>query len=140
MDYLCARKMALRTVTYHSRQLMVKAKPSFSWSHNPETIEDDLDRWEGRIDEILEGGLPPRADMMSWRGIQGGITAATQGHDVVMSPTSNCYIDYKQADLLKKFMTERGKILPRRISGNCAKHQRQLATAIKRARVMLLVR
>lgn len=49
-------------------------------------------------------------------------------------------IDFKQGDLLKKFMTERGKILPRRISGNCAKHQRQLATAIKRARTMLLVR
>ena len=48
-------------------------------------------------------------------------------------------IDYKQPDLLKKFMTERGKILPRRISGNCAKHQRQIATAIKRARAMLLV-
>lgn len=49
-------------------------------------------------------------------------------------------IDFKQPDLLKKFMTERGRILPRRLSGNCAKHQRQLATAIKRARVMLLVR
>lgn len=49
-------------------------------------------------------------------------------------------IDYKQPDLLKKFMTERGKILPRRISGNCALHQRQMATAIKRARGMLLVR
>jgi len=49
-------------------------------------------------------------------------------------------IDFKQPDLLKKFMTERGKILPRRISGNCARHQRQLATAIKRARTMLLVR
>ena len=49
-------------------------------------------------------------------------------------------IDYKQPDLLKKFMTERGKIMPRRISGNCALHQRQLATAIKRARGMLLVR
>jgi small subunit ribosomal protein S18 len=49
-------------------------------------------------------------------------------------------LDYKQPDLLKKFMTERGKILPRRISGNCARHQRQLATAIKRARTMLLVR
>jgi small subunit ribosomal protein S18 len=49
-------------------------------------------------------------------------------------------LDYKQADLLRKFMTERGKILPRRVSGNCATHQRQLATAIKRARVMLLVR
>jgi small subunit ribosomal protein S18 len=49
-------------------------------------------------------------------------------------------IDFKQPDLLKKFMTERGKILPRRISGNCAMHQRQMATAIKRARGMLLVR
>ena len=49
-------------------------------------------------------------------------------------------IDFKQSDLLKKFMTERGRILPRRHSGNCAKHQRQLATAIKRARAMLLVR
>ena len=49
-------------------------------------------------------------------------------------------IDYKQPDLLKKFMTERGKILARRISGNCALHQRQMSTAIKRARGMLLVR
>ncbi len=49
-------------------------------------------------------------------------------------------IDFKQPDLLKKFMTERGKILPRRFSGNCAKHQRDLARAIKRARGMLLVR
>ena len=49
-------------------------------------------------------------------------------------------IDYKQPDLLKKFMTERGKILPRRFTGNCSMHQRQLATAIKRARAMLLVR
>ena len=49
-------------------------------------------------------------------------------------------IDFKQPDLLKKFMTERGKILPRRVSGNCALHQRQMSTAIKRARGMLLVR
>jgi small subunit ribosomal protein S18 len=49
-------------------------------------------------------------------------------------------IDYKQTELLKKFMTERGKILPRRVTGNCAYCQRALARAIKRARVMLLVR
>lgn len=49
-------------------------------------------------------------------------------------------IDFKQPDMLKKHMTERGKILPRRITGNCARHQRQLTTAIKQARVMLLVR
>ncbi len=47
-------------------------------------------------DEILEGGLPPKATVMSWRGIQGGIDAARQGHDVVMTPTSDCYIDYYQ--------------------------------------------
>ena len=47
-------------------------------------------------DEILEGGLPPNATVMSWRGIDGGIAAATSGHDVVMTPTSNCYFDYYQ--------------------------------------------
>lgn len=44
------------------------------------------------------------------------------------------YIDYKDIDLLKKFISERGKILPRRVTGTSAKYQRQLTTAIKRAR------
>lgn len=44
-------------------------------------------------------------------------------------------IDYKDVNRLKKFVAESGKILPRRMSGTCAKHQRELATAIKRARV-----
>ena len=48
-------------------------------------------------------------------------------------------IDYKDARMLRGFITERGKIVPRRISGNCAKHQRQIATAIKRARVIGLL-
>ena len=43
-------------------------------------------------------------------------------------------IDYKDVAKLRRYVTERGKILPRRISGNCAKHQRQLTSAIKRAR------
>ncbi|MHB0960227.1 MAG: beta-N-acetylhexosaminidase [Pirellulaceae bacterium] len=47
-------------------------------------------------DEILEGGLTPGAVVMSWRGTEGGIAAATAGHDVVMSPTSHCYFDYAQ--------------------------------------------
>lgn len=51
-------------------------------------------------DEILEGGLPPEATVMSWRGIDGGISAARQGHDVIMTPTSYCYFDYYQADTL----------------------------------------
>lgn len=45
-------------------------------------------------------------------------------------------INYKDASRLKKFISERGKILPRRISGNCAKHQRMLTIAVKRARVV----
>ncbi len=49
------------------------------------------------------------------------------------------HIDYKDTARLKKCVSERGKILPRRISGACAKHQRQLTTAIKRARVVALM-
>ncbi len=48
-------------------------------------------------------------------------------------------IDYKDAETLKKFITERGKILPRRITGTCATHQRALTTAIKRARHMAIL-
>ena len=48
-------------------------------------------------------------------------------------------IDYKDVTRLKKFLSERSKILPRRISGNCAKHQRFLTTAIKRSRHIALI-
>ena len=49
------------------------------------------------------------------------------------------HIDFKDVDLLKKYITERGKILPRRITGTSAKYQRKLAIAIKRARHMALL-
>lgn len=52
---------------------------------------------------------------------------------------SNLAIDYKDARALKYFITERGKIIPRRISGTCAKHQRTLTVAIKRARTIALL-
>jgi small subunit ribosomal protein S18 len=48
-------------------------------------------------------------------------------------------IDYKEADMLRRFITERGKILPRRITGTCAKHQRAISLAIKRARMIALL-
>ncbi|HVJ49135.1 30S ribosomal protein S18 [Desulfitobacterium sp.] len=48
-------------------------------------------------------------------------------------------LDYKETHKLRKYVTERGKILPRRISGNCAKHQRQVTIAIKRARHIALL-
>ena len=49
------------------------------------------------------------------------------------------HIDYKDVAKLRRFITERGKILPRRISGNCAKHQRQVTVTIKRARNIALL-
>ena len=48
-------------------------------------------------------------------------------------------IDYKDTDTLKKYVTERGKILPKRITGTCAMHQRAVTTAIKRARIVALL-
>lgn len=48
-------------------------------------------------------------------------------------------VDYKEVPKLRRYITERGKILPRRISGNCAKHQRQVTLAIKRARNIALL-
>ncbi len=53
--------------------------------------------------------------------------------------TQKLKIDYKDSDALRRFTTERGKILPRRITGTCARHQRELALAVKRARVIALL-
>lgn len=52
---------------------------------------------------------------------------------------SNIKIDYKNLAILSNFVTERGKIMPRRITGNCANHQRELTTAIKRARSIAIM-
>lgn len=48
-------------------------------------------------------------------------------------------VDFKESSRLRRFISERGKMLPRRVSGNCAKHQRQLTVAVKQARVMALL-
>jgi len=48
-------------------------------------------------------------------------------------------IDYKDAGLLKYFITDRGKLVPRRLSGNCAKHQREIAVAVNRARMLAIM-
>ena len=66
---------------------------------------------------------------------------------VKKSPTKVCAfcadkveaIDYKDVAKLRKYMTEKGKIIPRRTTGVCAKHQRELTNAIKKARVMALL-
>ncbi len=53
--------------------------------------------------------------------------------------TQNYQMDYRKPETLQRFLTDRGKILPRRITGTCAKHQRHLATVIKRARALALL-
>jgi hexosaminidase len=70
-------------------------------SHLIKRLEKFLVAHDRRLigwDEILEGGLPAEATVMSWRGIEGGIEAARRGHDVVMSPSSETYLDYLQTD------------------------------------------
>lgn len=63
-------------------------------------------------DEILEGGLTPTAAVMSWRGVKGGIEAAHQKHDVVMTPTTYVYFDYPQGDRALEGDLAYGPLLP----------------------------
>ncbi len=72
-------------------------------------------------DEILEGGLAENAVVQSWRGTKGGIEAARQGHDVVMSPTSHCYLDYSYhtTPLEKSYSYEP---IPEELTADEAKH------------------
>ena len=58
---------------------------------------------------------------------------------VFCADKTNAGIDYKDVNKLKRYVSERGKILPRRITGNCAKHQRALTVAVKRARHVALM-
>lgn len=58
---------------------------------------------------------------------------------VFCTDKTNAGIDYKDTNKLKRYVSERGKILPRRITGNCAKHQRALTVAVKRARHVALM-
>ena len=82
------------------RELGVKDEAGMQ-SHLIKRLEKFLVAHHRRLigwDEILEGGLPEEATVMSWRGIEGGIEAANQGHDVVMSPSNELYLDYLQTD------------------------------------------
>ena len=62
-------------------------------------------------DEILEGGLAPNATVMSWRGTKGGIAAAKQNHDVIMTPSSHMYFDHNPSQSVEEPLTN-GKLLP----------------------------
>jgi small subunit ribosomal protein S18 len=99
--------------------------------------EDQDTRREGPRDGGREG--PRDGGRDGEDGGRGGPRGGRKGFfrkKVCKFCTNKLRIDYKDPDTLRRFVTERGKILPRRITGSCAKHQRALAIAIKRARAL----
>lgn len=95
-----------------------------------DVVKDDVNNTDAAQDFSREG---------EGRG-RGGKGGKTFFHKKVCRFCANkTKIDYKDADALRRYTTERGKILPRRITGTCAKHQRELAVAIKRARILGLL-
>ena len=96
-----------------------RGRYSDSYRGNREDSQDDDDRSRGRS---------------SYRPSRGGRSFFRK--KVCRFCTQNLVANYKNPDGLRRFVTERGKILPRRITGTCAKHQRELSMQIKRARVL----
>ena len=88
-------------VQAYIRELGLKDEEALQ-SHMLKRLEKYLEDHDRKLigwDEIIEGGLPPQATVMSWRGIEGGIEAATHGHDVVMTPGNTLYLDFLQTNL-----------------------------------------
>lgn len=94
------------------------------------------DREDRRPDTSVKGRLRARARKKARRQKKRGFVRRKVCR---FCADSTLTIDYKDPKTLRLFVTETGKIIPRRISGNCAKHQRPLATAIKRARILALL-
>jgi len=92
------------------------------------------DRGDRGMDSQMDGR---DGDDRSGRGGKGGKAFCKK--KICKFCVQKLKIDYKDADTLRRFITERGKILPRRITGTCAKHQRALALAIKQARSLALL-
>ena len=89
------------SVQAHIRELGLQDEEAMQ-SHMLKRLEKFLEAHDRKLvgwDEIIEGGLPPQATVMSWRGIEGGIEAATHGHDVVMAPSHTLYLDFLQTNL-----------------------------------------
>lgn len=96
---------ASASVQEHMRKLGIATEADLqSWFIH--RLEEYLSGHGKRLigwDEILEGGLPAEATVMSWRGIEGGIEAAGEGHDVVMAPSTDLYLDYLQTTSANEF-------------------------------------
>ena len=101
----------------------------------------DAARGYGRQSE--QGGRGPRnaaaGDELGGRGAGRGSPGFGRRKVCRYCADKNAKVDYKDYTQLKYFLTERGKIIPRRISGNCAMHQREVAIAIKRSRQIALL-
>lgn len=91
------------------------------------------------VDQVTEAQLQDSGREGEERGARGGKNKAFFRKKVCRFCANKTPITYKDADALRRFTTERGKILPRRITGTCAKHQRRLALEIKRARAICLL-
>ena len=86
------KQLGLKSDSKHSAEMYLQ---SFVISHD-EKFLNSMGRQIIGWDEILEGGLAPNATVHSWRGVAGGIEAAKQGHNCIMSPNSHLYFDYYQ--------------------------------------------
>ncbi|WP_010662958.1 glycoside hydrolase family 20 protein [Marinilabilia salmonicolor] len=87
------KELGLKADDHHSAEERLQSH----FISQVEKIINDRGRKLIGWDEILEGGLAPNATVMSWRGMSGGIEAAKQGHDVVMTPNSHVYFDHYQS-------------------------------------------
>jgi small subunit ribosomal protein S18 len=87
-----------------------------------------------RIEEDLDDKGDDRG-----RGSKGGRGGASRRKVCRFCSETTTLIDYKNPQLLRSFITDRGKMVPRRISGSCAKHQRAISTAVRRARMLALL-
>jgi small subunit ribosomal protein S18 len=85
------------------------------------------------------GGREDRGDRDMGMGDEGGRRGFGRRKVCRFCADKNLKVDYKDQGQLKYFLTERGKIIPRRISGNCAKHQREVAVAVKRSRMLAIL-
>jgi small subunit ribosomal protein S18 len=101
--------------------------------------EKYIEREHGSRMDRGDRGVDPESRDGEERFGRGGKGKAFFKKKVCKFCTQKLKIDYKDADTLRRFITDRGKILPRRITGTCAKHQRALALAIKRARSIALL-
>ena len=114
-----------------------------SFEIESQTVNRGIRETDGAIETCLPLFLGPAGDVeMSVPAMDGG-----EARPLTQWParrTGNgaehaTEIDYKDIKVLRNFVTERGKLIPRRISGNCARHQRQMTIAVKRARYMALM-